>query len=495
MAQHFILALDQGTTSSRAILFDGDGQLFDVAQREFTQYYPKSGWVEHDPDEIWESQMEVAEEVLRNNDVAPEQINAIGITNQRETTIIWDKHTGRPIYNAIVWQDKRTTDYCDRLKEKGFEGYIRQHTGLVVDSYFSATKIQWMFDNAKGARELDVSEDLLFGTVDTWLIWKLTNGDVHATDYTNASRTLLYNIRDLHWDEKLCKIMDIPQDILPEVRPSSGDFGFNRTSFFKGVPIPIKGVAGDQQAALFGQACFQMGMAKNTYGTGSFVLMNTGEKLFHSQYGLVSTIAWGIDGKVNYALEGSIFVAGAAIQWLRDGLKILDEAPDSEYFAQKVPSSEGVYVVPAFTGLGAPHWDMDARGAIFGLTRGTTRNHIIRATLEAIAFQTRDVLRVMEQDTGATLHTLRIDGGASANDLLMQIQADILGDGVERPAVVETTALGAAYLAGLATGFYDKESLAAKWQVDRYFEPKMSDQEREKLYQGWQKAVRQVMGK
>lgn len=493
MAQQFVLALDQGTTSSRAILFDENGQLIDIAQREFNQFYPKTGWIEHDPDEIWESQMEVAEEVLKKNDIAPEQIDSIGITNQRETTIVWDKHTGQPLYNAIVWQDKRTTDYCEQLKQKGFTEYIRQHTGLVIDSYFSGTKIQWILDNAKGAQTLRIEDDLMFGTVDTWLIWKLTDGDVHATDYSNASRTLLYNIRDLQWDEKLCSIMNVPMEILPEVRSSSGDFGCNRTSYFKGVPIPIKGVAGDQQAALFGQACFQMGMSKSTYGTGSFVLMNTGQQLFHSQHGLVSTIAWGIDGEVTYALEGSIFVAGAAIQWLRDGLKILDEAPDSEYFAHKVPSSEGVYVVPAFTGLGAPYWDMDARGGIFGLSRSTTKSHIVRATLEAIAFQTRDVLRVMEQDTGATLHTLRVDGGAAANDLLMQMQADILGDAVERPAIVETTALGAAYLAGLASGFYKKDAIADKWQPDRFFEPKMGDEQREALYKGWQKAVKAVM--
>jgi glycerol kinase len=495
MAHHFVLALDQGTTSSRAILFDENSRLVDLAQREFTQLYPKSGWIEHDPEEIWESQIEVAEEVLHKNNIAPGQIDSIGITNQRETTILWDKKTGRPIYNAIVWQDKRTTDYCNQLKEKGFTEYIRQHTGLVIDSYFSGTKIQWILDNAKGAQELRVDGDLMFGTVDTWLIWKLTGGDVHATDYSNASRTLLYNIRNLEWDNKLCSIMNVPMNILPEVRSSSGDFGFNRTSYFNGVPIPIKGVAGDQQAALFGQACFQMGMSKSTYGTGSFVLMNTGQELFDSQHGLVSTIAWGIDGQITYALEGSIFVAGAAVQWLRDDLKILDEAPDSEYFALKVPSSEGVYMVPAFTGLGAPYWDMDARGGIFGLSRSTTKSHIIRATLEAIAFQTRDVLRVMEQDTGAKLHTLRVDGGAAANDLLMQIQADILGDAVERPAIVETTALGAAYLAGLASGFYERDSIADKWQLDRFFEPKMDEQKREELYKGWKRAVEAVMSK
>ncbi|MEL6699842.1 MAG: glycerol kinase GlpK, partial [Bacteroidota bacterium] len=449
MSNRYILALDQGTTSSRAILFDHEFHIVGKAQKEFTQIFPQPGWVEHDPQEIWESQLSVAREVMKTKGVEAHQIAGIGITNQRETTIIWDKETGKPIHNAIVWQDRRTSAICDALKTEGLTEYVREHTGLVIDAYFSGTKIKWLLDHV----EVEDPSKLAFGTVDTWLIWNLTGGRLHATDYTNASRTLVYNINNLDWDEKMLKVLDIPRDILPEVRPSSGDFGTTDPKWFDGVEIPIRGVAGDQQAALFGQACFEPGMSKNTYGTGCFLLMNTGTQPVKSESGLLTTLAWGIDGQVNYVLEGSIFIAGAAIQWLRDELKMLDEAPDSEYYAMKASTSEGVYVVPAFAGLGAPYWDMYARGAMFGLTRGTSKAHIIRATLESLAYQTRDVLDAMQKDCGQTITTLRVDGGASANNLLMQFQADILNTPVERPKVVETTAQGAAYLAGLATGF------------------------------------------
>ncbi len=485
------MALDQGTTSSRAILFNHDGQIVSTAQQEFTQIFPQPAWVEHDAMEIWDSQLAVARQAIDKLGINASQIAAIGITNQRETTVIWDRATGRPIHNAIVWQDRRTASICDQLKADGHEAYIRQNTGLVVDAYFSGTKIKWLLDNVEDARERANNGELCFGTIDTWLMYKLTNGQVHATDYSNASRTLLYNIENLEWDDKLLKMLDVPKSVLPEVKASSGLFG---TTDLLGASIPITGVAGDQQAALFGQICHEPGMAKNTYGTGCFMLMNTGQELVHSKAGLLTTIAWGMDGQVNYALEGSVFIAGAAIQWLRDGLKIIDEAPDSEFFAIKNEDTGGVYVVPAFAGLGAPYWDMYARGAIFGLTRGTDKNHLIRATLESLAYQTRDVLDAMEKDSGIQLKTLKVDGGACANNLLMQFQADILDAKVDRPSIVETTALGAAYLAGIATGFWTKEGIAQKWHLDASFNPDMANDKRVKLYKGWQKAVERTMG-
>lgn len=486
----YVLALDQGTTSSRAILFDKIGNIVDVEQKEFTQFFPKSGWVEHDANEILRSQIDVAKALINRHSV--DDIAAIGITNQRETTIVWDKNTGAPVHNAIVWQDKRTAPICNKLKDKGLEDYVRSNTGLVIDSYFSGTKVSWILDNVKGAKAKAEAGDLIFGTVDSWLIWNLTKGEIHATDYSNASRTLLYNIDKLEWDDKMCSELNVPQSMLPEVRPSSGDFGKADKSFF-GAELPISGVAGDQQAALFGQACFNKGMAKNTYGTGCFMLMNTGKEMVQSKNGLLTTIAWGLNGEVKYALEGSIFIAGAAIQWLRDGLHMVDEAPDSEYFASKVDDCDGVYVVPAFTGLGAPYWDMEARGAIFGLSRGTGKSHLIRATLESLAYQTRDVLSAMEQDSGISLATLRVDGGACANNLLMQFQSDILGVKVERPQVIETTALGAAYLAGLATGFYALDEIQNNWLMDQKFQSEMDESKKEELYKGWKEAVRKTM--
>lgn len=492
MAQ-YILALDQGTTSSRAILFDKQGLIKAVAQKEFTQIFPKSGWVEHDAMEIWETQYQVAREVLSNAQVGVKDIAAIGITDQRETTVVWDKATGDPVYNAIVWQDKRTTAICDELKAKGLEDYVRENTGLVIDSYFSGTKVKWILDNVKGVRERAEAGELLFGTVDSWLIWKLTEGKSHVTDHSNASRTMMYNIRDLKWDDTMLEALGVPASMLPTVQDSSGLFGETAPTLF-GIALPITGVAGDQQAALFGQACFDPGTAKNTYGTGCFMLMNTGHELVKSNSGLLTTIAWGLDGKVEYALEGSIFVAGAAIQWLRDGLKIIDSAPDSEYFALKEDDTDGVYVVPAFVGLGAPYWDMYARGAMFGLSRGTTKSHIIRATLESLAYQTKDVLDAMQKDSGIELTSLKVDGGACANNLLMQFQSDILGVEVERPEVIETTALGAAYLAGLAVGFYKKEDICNNRHVDRVFHAEMAEADRAKLYKGWQKAVERTMG-
>ncbi len=492
MAQ-YILALDQGTTSSRAILFDKQGLIKAVAQKEFTQIFPKSGWVEHDALEIWESQLQVAKEVLANSGTSVKDVAAIGITNQRETTVVWDKTTGDPVYNAIVWQDKRTAPICDELNAQGLNEYVRTNTGLVIDSYFSGTKVKWILDNVEGARAKAEAGNLLFGTVDTWLIWKLTGGANHVTDYSNASRTLMYNIRELKWDAKLLEALGVPQGMLPTVQDSSGKFGETEPKLF-GIALPITGVAGDQQSALFGQACFDKGTAKNTYGTGCFMLMNTGADLVASQSGLVTTIAWGLNGKVEYALEGSIFIAGAAIQWLRDGLKLIDSATDSEYFAMKEEDTDGVYVVPAFNGLGAPYWDMYARGAIFGLSRGTTKSHLIRATLESLAYQTRDVLDAMQKDSGINLKSLKVDGGACANNLLMQFQADILGVDVERPQVIETTALGAAYLAGLAVGFYKKEDIAGNRKIDRVFAPDMPDSTRTELYAGWQKAVERTMG-
>ncbi len=488
----YILAIDQGTTSSRAILFDKKGSIIASEQQEFTQMYPQPSWVEHNAMEIWQTQLKVAQAVIENNNIRADSIEAIGITNQRETTVVWDKHTGEPIHHAIVWQDRRTAAICDDLKAKGLTDYVRENTGLVIDAYFSGTKVHWLLENVEGARARAEKGDLLFGTIDTWLVWNLTGGKVHITDYTNASRTLLYNIKTLEWDEKMLKVLNIPKSMLPEVKSSSEVYGETKTEYF-GNAIKIAGIAGDQQAALFGQACFEVGMAKNTYGTGCFMLMNTGEQFIQSKSGLLTTIAWGIDGKITYALEGSVFVAGAAIQWLRDGLKIIDEAPDSEYFAMKVPNTDGVYVVPAFVGLGAPYWDMYARGAIFGLTRGTRKTHLIRATLESLAYQTRDVLSAMEIDAGVPLKGLRVDGGAAANSLLMQFQADILGVSVDRPQVIETTALGAAYLAGIAVGFWKKNEIRTNWQLDKTFLPQMENSKKEKLYKGWQKAVKRSM--
>ncbi|MBP7764620.1 MAG: glycerol kinase GlpK [Deltaproteobacteria bacterium] len=489
MKKSYILALDQGTTSSRAVIYNAEGIAVKIAQNEFTQIYPQAGWVEHDPMEIWGSQRGAASEVLAATGIAPEEIAAIGITNQRETTIVWDRETGKPVYNAIVWQCRRTSAICDDLRAAGLEDYIRENTGLVLDAYFSGTKLKWILDHVPGARQRAKKGELLFGNVDTWLIWHLTRGRVHATDYSNASRTLLFNIRKLQWDPFILEKLDIPEAMLPRVLPSSAVYGVSDARVL-GAEIPIAGVAGDQQAALFGQACYTPGMVKNTYGTGCFMLMNTGEKLAHSDKGLLATIAWGINGRVEYALEGSIFVAGAAIQWLRDGLRVIYDAKDSEYFAAKVPDTQGVYVVPAFVGLGAPYWDMYARGTILGLTRGANRNHIIRATLESIAYQTRDVLELMRSECGIDFCELRVDGGACANNFLMQFQADILNVGVERPEIIETTALGAAYLAGLAVGFWkDQAAVAERRQIDRRFEPAMDDEKRDRLYSRWKKAV------
>lgn len=494
MKEKYILALDQGTTSSRAILFNKSGDLVAITQKEFKQYYPKPGWVEHNASEIWGSILAVIGELFGNYAVEPSQIAAIGITNQRETTVIWDKNTGVPIYNAIVWQSRQTAAICDDLKAKGYEQMVREKTGLVIDAYFSGTKVKWILDNVQGAREKAEKGEILFGTIDTWLIWKLSGGAAHVTDYTNAARTMLFNINTLAWDDELLKMLDIPKVMLPEARPSSEIYAKAVPYHFFGHQVPIAGAAGDQQAALFGQACFEPGMAKNTYGTGCFMLMNTGEKPVPSKHGLLTTIAWGVDGKVEYALEGSIFMAGAAIQWLRDGLKMIEQAPDSEDLAAKVESSDGVYVVPAFTGLGAPYWDMEARGAIFGLTRGTSKEHFVRATLESLAYQTKDVLSAMEADSGITLHTLRVDGGAVKNNFLMQFQSDMLAVPVERPVVNETTALGAAYLAGLASGFWeDKQDIAKNWAIDKKFTPTLEDNKRNELYAGWQRAINSAM--
>ena len=484
----YILSLDQGTTSSRAILFDEHGKICAMEQQEFPQIFPKPGWVEHDPMAIWESQLQVAQEVIRNNAVDPSQITAIGITNQRETTVVWNKVTGKPVNNAIVWQDRRTASFCDILKAEGLESYVRENTGLVIDAYFSGTKVRYILEETPGARDMAEKGELLFGTVDSWLIWKLTGGKIHATDYSNASRTMIFNIRSLEWDQRLLSRLDIPDSILPEVRSSSGSFGETEPSLF-GTAIPISGVAGDQQAALFGQACFDPGMAKNTYGTGCFMLMNTGQELVHSKSGLLTTIAWGIDGEITYALEGSVFIAGAAIQWLRDGLEIIETSPQSELIAAEVEHTDGVYVVPAFAGLGAPYWDMYARGAIFGLTRGTNRSHLVRATLESLAYQTKDVLDAMEKDAGIQLNRLRVDGGASANNLLMEFQADILDVIVERPKIVETTALGAAYLAGIAAGVWKIGEVVNQWKIDKTFRADMEESKRGKLLNGWKKAV------
>ena len=486
----YIMALDAGTTSNRCILFNEKGEMCSVAQKEFTQYFPKPGWVEHDANEIWSTQLGVAVEAMNKIGASAKDIAAIGITNQRETAIVWDKETGEPVYNAIVWQCRRTSDYCDKLKEEGMTEFFRKKTGLVIDAYFSATKVKWILDNVDGAREKAEEGRLLFGTVETWLIWRLTKGRVHVTDYSNASRTMLFNINTLEWDDEILQKLQIPKKMLPEVKPSSCVYGMTDSSFF-GDEIAIGGAAGDQQAPLFGQTCFQEGEAKNTYGTGCFLLMNTGEKPVFSNHGLVTTIAWGLDGKVNYALEGSIFVAGAAIQWLRDEMKLIDSAKDSESLAQKVEDTNGCYVVPAFTGLGAPHWDQYARGTIVGITRGVNRYHIIRATLESLAYQVHDVLEAMKADSGISIPALKVDGGASANDFLMQVQADIMDAPVIRPKCVETTAMGAAYLAGLAVGYWaDKEDVVKNWQKNKEFKPQITEEEREKKIKGWNKAVK-----
>ena len=485
----YIMALDSGTTSNRCILFDKEGNICAVAQKEFTQHFPQPGWVEHDAEEIFATQLEVARQALQSIGATPGDIAAIGITNQRETTVVWNRHTGKPLCNAIVWQCRRTAAYCDQLKARGLTDSIRSKTGLVIDPYFSGTKIRWILENVPGAREQARRGDLLFGTVETWLIWKLTGGKVHVTDYSNASRTMLFNINTLQWDPQILALLDIPANMLPEARPSSCVYGHTAPELF-GAPIPIAGAAGDQQSALFGQACFQPGECKCTYGTGAFMLMNTGNAPVFSKNGLVTTIAWGLDGKVSYALEGSIFVAGAAIQWLRDELRFIESASDSEYMAKKVPDTNGCYVVPAFTGLGAPYWDAYARGCIMGLTRGVNKYHIIRATLDSIAYQVNDVLSAMEADAGMALTGLKIDGGAAANNYLAQTQADLNAAPVLRPRCVETTAMGAAYLAGLAVGYWkDTAEIQKNWSVDRIFAPQLEQAQRQKRLEGWKKAV------
>lgn len=492
--EKYILSFDAGTTSSRAIIFNKKGQIINVAQKEFQQIYPKAGWVEHDPMEIWASQSGVAREVLEMSAIRPDQIVGIGITNQRETTLVWDKNTGKPVYNAIVWQCRRTASYCERLKEKGWIDKIRDKTGLVLDAYFSATKIAWILDNVEGAREKAERGDLLFGTVDTWLVWNLTRGKVHVTDYSNASRTMLFNIKDLKWDDEILEALNIPKSMMPEVKDSSCIYGYTDEHTYGGARIPIAGIAGDQQAALFGQNCFKPGMVKNTYGTGCFVLMNTGQEMIRSKNGLLTTIAWGIDGKASYALEGSVFIAGAAIQWLRDELRLVYDSPQSEYYANKIEDTDGVVVVPAFTGLGAPYWDMYARGGIFGLTRGTKREHLVRATLESLAYQSKDVIEAMQEDAKIPLAYLRVDGGASANNFLMQFQADMLNTEVHRPRTLETTSLGAAYLAGLAVGYWkDLDEISEDFSIDRTFKPQMSQEKRDKNYKYWKKAIERSM--
>ncbi len=495
MSGKYILAIDQGTTSSRAIIFDKQGNIKKIAQKEFTQLYPKSGWVEHDPMEIWASQSSIVREALEYARVSPRDIVAIGITNQRETTVVWDKKTGQPVYNAIVWQCRRTSYICDEInKDKDTVDYIRKNTGLVVDAYFSATKVKWILDNVEGAREKAENGDLLFGTIDTWLIWNLTKGEVHATDYSNASRTMLFNINTLEWDKKILEYFDIPMSMLPDVRSSSGDFGCTHESTLGGARIPITGVAGDQHAALFGHCCFEKGMAKNTYGTGCFALMNTGDKPVFSDAGLLTTIAWVENGKPTYAIEGSVFIAGAVIQWIRDGLGLIRSAEDSEYYATKIDSTDGVYLVPAFVGLGTPYWDMYARGTIVGITRDTRREHIIRAALEAIAYQAKDVLDCMKKDTGLDLQGLRVDGGAVQNNFLMQFQADILQSDISKPKINEITGLGAVFLAGLAVGFWkDKEELKTILTTDKTFKPQRDEGTVTHDYKGWKKAVERSM--
>ncbi len=486
----YMMALDAGTTSNRCILFDHEGTVCSVAQKEFTQHFPKPGWVEHDADEIWSTQLGVAVEAMSKIGACASDIAAIGITNQRETAIVWDRRTGVPVYRAIVWQCRRTAEYCDELKAKGLTERFRSKTGLVIDAYFSGTKIKWILEHVPGAREKAEAGDLLFGTVETWLIWKLTKGAVHVTDYSNASRTMLFNINTLEWDQEILEELGIPACMLPKVAASSAVYGMTAPEFFGG-EIPIAGAAGDQQAALFGQTCFSRGEVKNTYGTGGFLLMNTGDHPVFSSNGLVTTIAWGLDGKVTYALEGSIFVAGAAIQWLRDEMHLIDSSPDTEWIAGRVADTNGCYVVPAFTGLGAPHWDQYARGCIVGITRGVNKYHIVRATLESLAYQTNDVIKAMEADSGIRLAGLKVDGGASANNFLMQYQADVIGEQVLRPLCTETTAMGAAYLAGLAVGYWNgMEDVRSNWKTDRIFKPSMTPEERARRLRGWNKAVR-----
>jgi glycerol kinase len=492
MEKKYVLALDQGTSSSRAIIFDNKLQVVGIEQLEFTQIYPKPGWVEHNADEIWESQYKVCNDLIIKLQIHPSEIAAIGITNQRETTVVWERKSGKPVYHAIVWQDKRTSDFCNDLKNKGLSQLFKSKTGLVIDSYFSATKINWILEHVEGLREKAEVGELCFGTIDSWLIWKLTNGQLHITDYSNASRTLLYNINTLSWDKELLSVFNIPEAILPQVKSSSEIYGNTFIDLFGGVEIPIAGIAGDQQAALFGQTCFEKGTAKNTYGTGCFMLMNTGEKPVLSESGLLTTIAWGIDGKINYALEGSVFIAGAAIKWLRDGLKLIKNAGETLDIAQNLDSTEGIYVVPAFSGLGAPFWDMYARGAILGITQGVTDKHIIKATLESIAYRTKDVLDAMCKDSGIQLKELNVDGGASANDYLMQFQADILDTSVTRPEIIETTALGVASLAGLAVGLWSIEDLDNMRKTEKIFLAKMPENQRNSLYKGWLKAVKRA---
>jgi len=490
----YVLSIDQGTTSTRAIVFDRSGGVVATAQQEIRQYYPQPGWVEHDAEEIWISALAVTASALSKAGIEAKQIEAIGITNQRETAVVWDRATGRPIHRAVVWQSRQTAELCDALREAGYQDMVRERTGLLIDPYFSGTKVRWLLDHVEGAQERAERGELLFGTIDTWLVWKFTGGAAHVTDYSNASRTLLYNIRELRWDDELLAMLRVPAVMLPEVRSSSEVYGHTVEHHFFGARVPIAGVAGDQQAALFGQACFEKGMAKNTYGTGCFMLMNTGEEAVPSAHGLLTTIAWGYGGKVEYALEGSVFVAGSAMQWLRDGLRMIKTSADSETYARRVESTEGVYVVPAFVGLGTPYWDSDVRGAVFGLTRGTTKEHFIRAALESLAYQSRDVLDVMEQDSGLTLKTLRVDGGASANDLLMQFQSDLLGVRVERPVVNETTALGSAYLAGLAVGFWSsRDEITENWKLGAKYAPSADPARMHTLYEGWRKAVRAAM--
>ncbi|MBC1804618.1 glycerol kinase GlpK [Listeria booriae] len=491
MEKKYILALDQGTTSSRAMIVDETGEIIGVEQKEFEQIFPKPGWVEHSANEIWASILAVIAGVLLKTNISSKQVAGIGITNQRETTVVWEKETGNPIYNAIVWQSRQTADICNQLKKDGYNDMVRDKTGLLIDAYFAGTKARWILDHVDGAQERAENGELLFGTIDTWLVWKLTGGKAHVTDYSNASRTLLYNIYDLRWDDELLEMLNIPKVMLPEVKQSSEVYGTTVPYHFFGEEVPVAGIAGDQQAALFGQGCFEKGEAKNTYGTGCFLLMNTGDKAVKSDTGLLTTLAWGIDGKVEYALEGSIFVAGSAIQWLRDGMRMLRHSGDSENYASRIESSDGVYVVPAFVGLGAPYWDSDVRGAVFGLTRGTEKEQFIRATLESLAYQTKDVLNAMEKDSGIELKLLHVDGGACANDFLMQFQADILNVPVERPENRETTVLGAAFLAGLAVGVWkDKKEIKRHWKLDKKFEVEMKDDERDELYGGWQKAVK-----
>lgn len=494
MNNRYIMALDQGTTSARCILYDRQGRQVSLAQKEFRQIYPQAGWVEHDPMDIWSTQIGVAQEALLKIDATYENIDAIGITNQRETTVVWDRHTGEPIYNAIVWQCRRTAEFCDGLKAKGLEASFRSKTGLLIDPYFSGTKLRWILDHVEGAWERAKNGDLLFGTIETWLIWKLTDGKVHVTDYSNASRTMMFNIHTLQWDEDILKELEIPACMLPEVRPSSTVYGESSPLLFGG-SIPISGAAGDQQAALFGQTCFEKGEAKNTYGTGGFMLVNTGGKPVESRNGLITTIAWGAEDKVQYALEGSVFISGATIQWLRDELKILDNAAESEQMARMVEDTAGAYVVPAFTGLGAPYWDSYARGAIMGLTRGVNKNHIVRAALESMAYQTNDLIAAMAEDMGHPLQTFKVDGGASANNFLLEFQANIMNMPVYRPQCIETTSLGAAYLAGLATGYWkNRDDILSNWQIDRVFQPDMNEEKRNELLDGWHKAVHCTFG-